>query len=302
VTVRLSGYAESFLSVRKFLGCFVRVGITRQPHTLGDKHATIGMVEHLHVIFVEITGLETDCEGRLGREYWRRCRPGYRLGAAGTGPDDVVQVTETAIKVLQGRAPNSAPAVLNHRSALWLLAHLVGDIHQPLHVGAVYFDSSCEQIVDPNVAGAGQPNFGIGTMIAATRGGNDLKIGSTGSRRNLHGYWDNGTVTGAIRLVNIRDKFIEDFAQEIVEKTPPGWQTAGDPETWPTQWATEILPTANDALTRVQIGAERIGSNCTWGITLSRGYTRWANQQALTQLGKAGFRLAAVLRAIFEGH
>jgi len=30
--------------------------------------------------------------------------------------------------------------------------------------------------------------------------------------------------------------------------------------------------------------------------------TQWANQQALTQLGKAGFRLAAILHAIFENH
>jgi len=160
-------------------------------------------------------------------------QPGYRLGAAGTAPDDIVQIATTAIRVLQGRAPNNAPATLNQRSALWLLAHLVGDLHQPLHVGAIYFDNSCEQIVDPNVAGAGQPNFGIGTTLASTRGGNDLKTGSTSSRRNLHGYWDSGTVTGAMRLVDIRDKSIEDFGQEIVENAPPGWQTAGDLETWP---------------------------------------------------------------------
>jgi hypothetical protein len=41
---------------------------------------------------------------------------------------------------------------------------------------------------------------------------------------------------------------------------------------------------------------------CTWPITLTKEYTQWANQQALTQLGKAGFRLAALLRAIFENH
>ena len=34
---------------------------------------------------------------------------------------------------------------------------------------------------------------------------------------------------------------------------------------------------------------------CTWPITLTKEYTRWANQQALTQLGKAGFRLAQVV-------
>jgi hypothetical protein len=37
-------------------------------------------------------------------------------------------------------------------------------------------------------------------------------------------------------------------------------------------------------------------------VTLPRAYTQWANQQALTQLGKAGFRLAVLFRAIFEDH
>ena len=46
----------------------------------------------------------------------------------------------------------------------------------------------------------------------------------------------------------------------------------------------------------------KAGLHCTWPATLDRQYTTWANQQALTQLGKAGFRLAALLKAIFEGH
>ena len=53
--------------------------------------------------------------------------------------------------------------MLDRKSALWVLAHLVGNIHQPLHVGAVYFDQNCEEVVDLNVLGAGVPNFGIGS-------------------------------------------------------------------------------------------------------------------------------------------
>jgi hypothetical protein len=41
------------------------------------------------------------------------------------------------------------------------------------------------------------------------------------------------------------------------------------------------------------------GPMCTWPVSLSRDYTRLANQQALHQLSKAGFRLAALLRAVF---
>jgi hypothetical protein len=227
----------------------------------------------------------------------------YRAGTAGTGSDDVVQVIKHAINVLRGRAPNQGPATLNQRNALWLIDHLVGDMHQPLHVGAIYFDGECAQVVDPNVVGAGQLDFGIGSTVASTRGGNDLMISKS---RNLHSYWDSGTVTGAMRLVGVRDKSIDDFAMTIVRNPPSGWQTAGDPETWPTQWATETLPLSHEALTRLKIGPGELitggpGGRCTWAVgSLPRDYTRWANQQALAQLGKAGFRLAALLQAAFE--
>jgi hypothetical protein len=59
----------------------------------------------------------------------------YKLGTAGTREDDVVQVSKQAINILRGVPPNQGPAVLDRKSALWVLAHMVGDLHQPLHVG-----------------------------------------------------------------------------------------------------------------------------------------------------------------------
>jgi len=225
----------------------------------------------------------------------------YRAGTAGTGSNDIVQVIQHAVKVLQGRAPNQGPAVLNQREALWLLVHLVGDIHQPLHVGAIYFDGQCAEAIDPNVVGASQPDFGIGTTVVSTRGGNDLQISKS---KSLHSYWDGDTVKGAMRLLDVRNKSIEDFARAIVSNPPNGWKMSGDPETWSTQWATEIMPLAKSALTRVHIGegasANGAFGRCAWPIALDRAYTQWANQQALSQVGKAGFRLAALLQAVFE--
>jgi hypothetical protein len=64
--------------------------------------------------------------------------------------------------------------------------------------------------------------------------------------------------------------------------------------------------TANAALTKVEIGEGTKRNShdhrlaCTWPVTLPREYTQWADQQALAQLSKAGFRLAALLRAIVE--
>jgi S1/P1 Nuclease len=222
----------------------------------------------------------------------------YRAGTAGTAENDIVAVSAYAINVLREKVPNHGPAILNERDALWLLVHLVGDIHQPLHVGAVYFDKDCAAVVDPNVAGDRLPEFGIGSTIASTRGGNDLKISSS---RNLHAYWDGGTVKGAMRLVGVRDGSIEGFATAIVGAPPQAWRPTGDPETWPTQWATESLLLARSALTQIEIapGSVEAGGKCSWPITLQRDYTNWSNRQSLTQLGKAGFRLAELLRVVF---
>jgi S1/P1 nuclease len=170
-----------------------------------------------------------------------------------------------------------------------------------LHVGAIYYADDCAEVADPNVAGPAQSNFGIGATIVSTHGGNDLKLDG----KSLHAYWDDGTVTGAMRLAAVNKKAVTDFARYVIAHPPDGWTTAGGPETWPQQWATEIMPVANAALTKVHIGDGVHAENgpdlkCTWPVTLDRDYTNWANQQALTQLSKAGFRLAAILRTVFR--
>jgi hypothetical protein len=232
-------------------------------------------------------------------------QPEYKAGTAGTKNDDAVQVLRYAIQVLRGNVPNAGPINLNQKEALWVIAHLAGDIHQPLHVAAAYYDQDCANVVDPNVVGTGQPNFGIGITVASTTGGNDFQISST---RNLHAYWDSSTVTGAMRLVGVRNNSVQDFAQFVVNNPPAGWKTMGDVDTWPEQWATEVLPLAKQAIIDADIGdptshdEDTHGIKCTWPATIDREYTKWANQAALTQLGKAGFRLAALLQAIFEGN
>jgi hypothetical protein len=137
----------------------------------------------------------------------------YRAGAAGTKTDDALQIIRYAVRVLQGTPPNDGPAKLSRKEALWVLAHLVGDIHQPLHVGAAYYDQDCENVVDPNVVAAGKLGFGIGTLVVATTGGNDFHISSS---KNLHAYWDDSTVIGAMRLKHITNKSVQDLAQALV--------------------------------------------------------------------------------------
>src|SRR5499427_3814483 len=99
-------------------------------------------------------------------------QPSYVPSTAGTDDIDVVQMIGYTVTQLRGKTPPVKPDVkLTDAEAVWLLAHLVGDIHQPLHVGAKYFDKACQTSVDPNISGT-PPTFGIGDKVAMTMGSN----------------------------------------------------------------------------------------------------------------------------------
>ena len=53
------------------------------------------------------------------------------------------------IDVLQGRIPEQNEQKISKPVAIIFLAHYVADIHQPLHVGANYFDAEGHAI-DPD--------------------------------------------------------------------------------------------------------------------------------------------------------
>ena len=102
----------------------------------------------------------------------------YRDNTAGTSPDDLVHIMTQCIEVLQGHyGLKTNPHRFNRRIALMLLAHYVGDIHQPLHVGAAYLDDH-DRFVNPNSVGHA-PDFAIGHGIEADQGGNALRFGSS---------------------------------------------------------------------------------------------------------------------------
>ena len=65
----------------------------------------------------------------------------YRDGYAGRSKWDIVHMIPFCIDVLQGRVAEQNERKITKPVALILLAHYVADIHQPLHVGAAYFDA-----------------------------------------------------------------------------------------------------------------------------------------------------------------
>src|SRR5690242_10795095 len=80
-------------------------------------------------------------------------RSTYDSHDQGTSDHDIVASIRAAVVVLKGQPAPAPFNIKNKKEALRLLAHFVGDIHQPLHVGAVYLDHQ-GNVVDPD-----QPGF-----------------------------------------------------------------------------------------------------------------------------------------------
>ena len=126
---------------------------------------------------------------------------------------------------------------------------------------------------------------------------------------NLHVYWDVTAVAQAMQAASTSSvpAAEPDFAAILAAKAPDGWLTHGDADTWAAKWAAEILPLAAEAhrkLTIRKVSGPAPGRNgkteCRWETTLDKSYQDWAKGQARLQLAKAGFRLAALMKAIFD--
>ena len=205
----------------------------------------------------------------------------YSASSVGASKIDVVHMIRNCIAIIEGNSnATNNPTHITPKTALKLLVHYVGDIHQPLHVGAVYFDASGQPA---------NPNTTPGTKFAI--GGNSINFHST----NLHSYWDSVTVTKAMSAAGQTTP--RAFAQTFITTPPPGWQTSSYISGWPTKWANEVLPIATEAHGKLTFHANAK----SWGAKSSDlpGYDKWAREQVSLELGRAGYRLAAILKKVW---
>ena len=212
--------------------------------------------------------------------------PQYQLGKVGTSPVDIVQISTQCINVLKGNnTPATNPHGFSPRIALLLLTHFAGDIHQPLHVGAAYLNDK-PRFVNPNTVTAG---------VHEDQGGNFLKLGGT----LLHVYWDDNAVQRAMKKAGASSP--QDYATRILQNNPIVPQTPGSVETWPKQWADDILPIAVKAHKKFKIAkpvtvTDHFGTHLQWKVTAPSGYTDFARDTVDERLTTAGFRLAQLLQ------
>ncbi len=232
----------------------------------------------------------------------------YASGTIGRADYDVVQMIPYCIAVLRGDEDEHNDRKITKPVALILLAHYVGDIHQPLHVGAQYFDSS------------GHPsNPDQGGQHLEDQGGNNLNLlfqppavppAPSNPRHplELHGYWDSNAVNVAIaQLKSDPASHIPPHASDaqiaalLATHAPTAWEMSEpDVTKWSVLWANEIMPIANKAHSDLQYQNIQVQGQAVRGDAVANGstYPSFAGGVVKDELHKAGWRLADLLTKI----
>ena len=234
----------------------------------------------------------------------------YADGPTGRRPDDVVQMIKFCAGVLHGDVPETNQYKITKPIAVILLMHYVGDIHQPLHVGAEYFNAAGEK-ANPDTDKTGKDY--------ADQGGNSIVVGSiagvrTGNRPvRLHAVWDSSLVDSAkhqIREETGKSMMNEtEYVAYYAAHPPADWAMPSSlPFTaWSEAWADELQPLSREAHEKlVFTDLKPVESH---GLTDEHGaaseapgsdYYNWGGGVIKRQLGLAGYRLAALLKAALQ--
>jgi hypothetical protein len=236
----------------------------------------------------------------------------YAAGQKGRNENDLVHMISYCMKVLAGKETETNPRGITKPIALILLTHYVGDLHQPLHVGAQYFDSSNE------------PKAVNGDEVEETlpdAGGNSLTLRLLETKANarlprLHAFWDGQAVDAAKAKIadeqfdTATDATDDAIAAKLATVEPPEWKPSSleNPETWAEMWANESLALARTAHSKIDFGSLVKGD--FHGITVATGevaekpdtqsYEVWAGEVTASQLHKAGWRLAFVIEKLLR--
>jgi hypothetical protein len=238
----------------------------------------------------------------------------YGDGTAGRSRWDIVHMIPYCVEVLRGRRPEQNERKITKPVALILLAHYIADIHQPLHVGAQYFDAQ-GRVADPDKD----------KLALADEGGNtfSLELSDEPPRRRgvrkkkLHGFWDYDTVNALFPQAPIGLRKREFQAQikplkkqlvhELATREPENWRMPAniDVTNYAEVWANEILPTARAAHERLKFTnvhpQQENGRVVAAGEADEKpqldqiGYRAWATNVVREELHKAGWRLADLL-------
>jgi hypothetical protein len=209
-------------------------------------------------------------------------RNGYSRSFFGTGNDDIVSALQSAVLVLQFQPAEPPISIRDKKEALLMIAHLVGDLHQPLRVGAVYLRSD-GSLTDPDTP----PNQNPGTIEKnnATHGGADILIEGGA---NLQAKWD-----------DIPRDWGRNVTPELLAGAKAVPLSKAQVDMLAALWAGESVRLSHDAFTGLTFGARN--DQGKWPATVDSAFLYRAKLENMQrqQIIKGGARLAELLREIW---
>jgi len=241
----------------------------------------------------------------------------YRDGYAGRSKWDVVHMIPFCIDVLQGRIPEQNERKITKAVAVILLAHYVADIHQPLHVGADYFDAEGRP-TDPDKTKSVLADEGGNTFTLELSDEPPLRRGIR--KKKFHGFWDSDAVNALFPQLAGRlpkkefeaqiDPLMHQLVHDMATQEPHNWQVPSNVsiDSYAEIWADEILPIAREAHARLEfrnvkplLDGDRVvamGEAIEKPASDRTLYRAWATGIVRDELHKAGWRLADLLQKI----
>jgi hypothetical protein len=226
-------------------------------------------------------GFERGCQNTYHFEDVAQQRGRFDRTFKGTNDHDLVAVIGAAVAVLSDKPAPPPFSIKDKREALFLLAHFIGDLHQPLHVGAVYLDKA-GALVDPDKAAEVDPT-------TETAGGNAI----FDENINLHHEWD-----------DIPTDIGEAATKELLDDANSLPANQGGLEGWPATWASDTILVSQQAFSGLKFNfvvPTPPSTRSKWTVSFDdhMAYLRSMDAIKRKQLAKGGARLAEILNAIW---
>jgi hypothetical protein len=265
-----------------------------------DANSAMPSHHWFHYADVPVVRMEKYADGNAGRSKW-----------------DIVHMIPYCVEVLRGRVPEQNERKITKPVALILLAHYVADIHQPLHVGAEYFDAQ-GRIADPDTDKSALADEGGNTFTLELSDEPPRRRGIR--KKEFHAFWDYDAVNTLFpevpstprksELQGLIEPLKKELVREMATQEPKNWRMPSniDIRNYAEAWADEILPVAHEAHERLQF--INVHPEQEEGRVVAAGkadekpqpdnisYRKWAANIVREELHKAGWRLAELLKNI----
>ena len=266
-----------------------------------DLNSPVPSHHWFHYTDVPVFGAEKYGDEKIGRSRW-----------------DIVHMIPYCIGVLKGEVPDDNPRKITKPIALILLTHFVGDIHQPLHVGAEYFTKDGHPANPNKTADTVEDQGGNSLTLNLASGGTELT-----RHAKFHYYWDSETVMANLPplpgTLSKEEKHAKieaakkDLIPGFITHEPKDWRLPPNValKDYAEAWANEIMPIAREAHDRLQfrdVAPKQMDDGTTAAVGFldekksadGVSYYDWSARVVRQELSKAGWRLADLLEQILR--